>query len=158
MEPKTSKHLRITRAINTLKETLTKLEWEPESIEEGNGFYVDFGPPHIPVSSLLAAVSIAAEQLIIYFNFGIAVPPERRDDLAKLLTRINWGLKIGNFEMDYNDGQVHFKSSINFCDTELTGKMIQNAILPAMIAIETYGDALIEVIAKGKNATDWNPI
>jgi hypothetical protein len=59
---------------------------------------------------------------------------------------------IGNFEMDYSDGHVRFKSSVNFRGVELSETLIRNTILSAMNAVERYADALIEVLARGKDA------
>jgi len=144
----------ITLAAKNLQNVLIALGWEPQLDERTMGFIVDLGPPHLPLASIFAAISIGGDQLVIYFNFGIAAPAERRDEAARFIARANWGLMVGNFEMDYDDGQVRFKSSLDFTDAELTETLIRNAIRPAMQAVETYADALVEVIARGKSAAD----
>src|SRR5215212_5325423 len=42
------------------------------------------------------------------------VPPERREAVALLLTRANYGIYLGNFEMDLDDGEIRFKVSVDF--------------------------------------------
>src|SRR6476660_7203299 len=133
-------------AVQTLEQVLTEIGWEPEPNDESS-FYVDFGPPHMPVADALAAVVVDSQQFIFYINAGLAVLPERYDEVARFITRANWGLSIGNFEMDYDDGHVRFKSSVDFRGLELSEALIRNTIVPAMHAVETYGMPLIDVIA-----------
>lgn len=141
-------------AAKRLEETLAGLGWDPQLDEASLGFCVDMGAPHVPIASVYAAISPEAEQLVIYFNFGMAAPPNYRDECARLITRANWGLTIGNFEMDYEDGQLRFKSSLDFSGGELTGQMIRNAILPAMNAVDAYAQAIANVILRGQTATE----
>jgi len=144
----------ITLAAKNLQNVLVALGWEPQLDERSMGFFMDLGPPHVPVASAYAAISIDGEQFVIYFNFGIEAPEESRDEVVRFIARANWGLMIGNFEMDFDDGQVRFKSSLDFSDAELTETLIRNAIRPAMQAVETYAEAIVDVIARGKSAAD----
>jgi Putative bacterial sensory transduction regulator len=141
-----------TNELATLQKVLTEIGWEPQLEEKVAGFYVDFGPPHIPISDAFAAIAADTEQFVFYINFGPAAPPERSDEVARFITSANWGLTIGNFELDYSDGQVRFKSSLNFANAELSETLIRNAILSAMNAVEAYGDLLVEVMAGMKSA------
>jgi hypothetical protein len=143
---------RILNALNTLREALTLLEWEPEPLKDARGFSVDFGPPHLPIANALAAIAAPVEHFVIYFNFGLETPTERRDEVARFVTRANWGLTAGNFELDYDDGQLRFRSSFAFTGMELTEPMILNSIRDAMNVVEIYADAAVNVIARGKSA------
>jgi hypothetical protein len=143
---------RTLRAVDTLQRVLSEIGWAPRKDEETDGFVVDFDPPYIPVSTAFAAISIDLEQFIFFVNLGAAAPPERREEVSRFIARANWGLTIGNFEMDYDDGHVRFKSGIDFRGAELSEVLIRNAILAAMNAVEVYADSLIEVLARGKSA------
>jgi hypothetical protein len=143
---------RSIRAVQTLRRTLAEIGWEPESSERTTNFFVDFGPPHLPVADALAAITPGTERFLFYVNFGAAAPPRRRDEVARFITLANWALTIGNFEMDYDDGHVRFKSSVDFEGVELSEALIRNTILPAMHAVETYADSLMAVLANGKDA------
>lgn len=144
----------VTLAAKRLQQTLTGLGWDPQLDEASLGFCVDMGAPHVPIASIYAAISPEAEQLVIYFNFGMAARPDYRDECARLIIRANWGLTIGNFEMDYEDGQLRFKSSLDFTGGELTEQMIRNAILPAMNAVDVYAPAIANVILRGQTAIE----
>ena len=139
-------------ANKTLKRVLEEIGWEPRPVDGVTGFVVDFGPPHTPIASGLAAIS-PEDQFVFYLNFGFVAAPERRDECARLIARANWGLMIGNFEMDYEDGQVRFKSSVPFAGIDLSEPLIRNAILAAMTAVEAYAEAVEDVILRGETAT-----
>lgn len=152
--PNMTKMSNVTLAARRVQETLKGLGWDPQLDEASLGFCVDLGPPHVPIASVYAAISTDAEQLVIYFNFGLVAPPDYRDECARLITRANWGLTIGNFEMDYEDGQLRFKSSLDFSGAELTEQMIRNAILPAMNAVDVYAAAIANVVLRGQTAAE----
>ena len=50
----------------------------------------------------------------------IRVAEEQRQIVAELLARINYGLNIGNFELDMTDGEIRYKTSIDVEGGELT--------------------------------------
>ena len=143
----------VARAIRTLERVLTEIGWEPEPAEGIAGFAVDFGEPHLPVATALAAVS-PQEQFVLYLNFGFDAPPDRRDEFARFMARVNWVLTVGDFQLDYDDGQVRFRTSLDFADTELTEDLIRNGIRGAMAAVETYANAVADVVARGRTAAE----
>jgi hypothetical protein len=142
----------VKKAIQDLERVLTEIGWEPEADEEKAGFYVDFGPPHVPVSDAFAAIAVETERFVLYINLGPDVLPERRDEVARFILYANSLITIGNLEMDYEEGYVRFKSSINFANTELSEVLIRNAILSAMNAVDAYADLLIDLVTGRKDA------
>jgi len=69
-----------------------------------------------------------------------------RHEAAEFITRANYGLKNGNFEMDFNDGELRYKS-YNNCDGILPSEAIirDSLVIPALM-IDRYGDGLISVL------------
>jgi hypothetical protein len=53
-------------------------------------------------------------QAAIYSVLPEHVPEERREAVAILLARINYGLILGAFAIDLDDGEVRFRASIDF--------------------------------------------
>jgi hypothetical protein len=66
--------------------------------------------------------------------------------VAEFITRTNYGLRIGNFEMDFQDGEVRYKSSLDFEGSTLTPEWIQHAVYPAVQTMDRYLPALMKVI------------
>jgi hypothetical protein len=129
--------------VETLRRVLDELEWEPEPDETVSGFHIDFGPPHFPVATAFAAVDEEAQEFVLYINFGVVIAPEDREALALVVARINWGLTIGNFELNVDTGHLRFKSSVAYGGVGLSEQLICNAIERAMSAVEAYGAELV---------------
>jgi hypothetical protein len=142
----------VQRAMDTLWKVLVDIGWKPQPDGEASGFFVDLGPPNVPVSTAFAAISANLEQFVFYINFGVQAPPDHRDELMRFVARVNWLLTIGNFEMDFEDGHIRFKSGIDFKESELQERLIVNTVLYAMNAVEKYADALVSVAFGNKNA------
>ncbi len=142
------------RAFLTLRKVLAEVQWNSDPDEEHATFHIDLGPPHVPVSDALAAIVSETGHFLFYVNFGPLAPPEKRDEVARFMTLANWGLAIGNFEMDYEDGFMRFKSSVSFGNGNLTEALIRSAILAAMAAIEVYAEPLIHVLAGSQRAQE----
>lgn len=131
-------------AINNLSKLLNEMGWKSEANETGI-FHIDFGPPHLPISTGLAAIIVEAKQFVLYLNFGFLVVPERREEVLRFIARANWDVIIGNFDLDMDDGHLRFKSSLDFEGIELSESLISNAILGAMKAVETYAESLMKI-------------
>jgi hypothetical protein len=132
--------------LDTLRHVLDDLEWEPEQDETVSGFHIDFGPPHFPVATAFAAVADETKEFVFYINFGVNVAPADRETLMHSITRVNWGLTIGNFELNLDDGHLRFKSSVAYGGAGLSESLICNVIERAMSAVEAYGAELMGAI------------
>jgi hypothetical protein len=84
------------------------------------------------------------------FSFYSVLPPhaveEKRPAVAEFINRANYGLIIGNFEMDYRDGQMRYKTSIDVEGGELTPKMIENIIYSNLMTMDDYFPGFMEVM------------
>jgi len=92
------------------------------------------------------------------FAFYVLIPIRVREDLrlviAEYLTRVNYGLRVGNFEMDFEDGELRYKSVISFKDERLTQNWIRNAVLPAISTVDRYAPGFAKIIRGGKTAAE----
>jgi hypothetical protein len=88
------------------------------------------------------------EEQFIFFFYSICpvnVPPERRLAVAEFLTRANYGLKVGNFEMDIDDGEVRFKTSIDVEKTELNRELVSNLVYANVWTMDRYLPGILTV-------------
>ncbi len=81
----------------------------------------------------------------VYVYFPVHVPQKNRVDVSELLTRINYNLNIGNFELDMGDGQIRYKVSVDIEGSELVTKMVQNMINVALSMSDTYIPAVMHI-------------
>jgi hypothetical protein len=85
----------------------------------------------------------------IYSQAPWTTPETSRPAMSELLTRLNYGLALGNFEMDFADGEVRFKTSVDVSGSHL-GLAMFEAILDAnLAAMDAYLPAL-EAVRDGR--------
>jgi hypothetical protein len=86
------------------------------------------------------------EQLIVYTRYPTKVPQTLYAQGVEYITRANWGLKIGNFEFDYSDGEIRYKTFIDIEGGNLTPKMVQNLFAANFMTADRYYPGLARVI------------
>jgi hypothetical protein len=91
---------------------------------------------------------VDAERTIVRFLTFVEgkVPDARRRDVMEFLTRANYGLLLGNFEIDLNDGEVRFKCSIDVEGAEITHTQYQNLLYVSVSTVDRYFPGLQRVI------------
>ena len=96
-----------------------------------------------------AIVDQEQEQIVFYSTLDTNVPPDRRSTAAEFLTRANYGLRIGNFEMDWSDGEVRFKTSLDVEGGTLTTAMVRSLVYANCVLTDQYLTGLMKVIYGG---------
>ena len=91
-----------------------------------------------------------------FFSFysvcPINVPEERRSTVAEFLTRANYGLMIGNFEMDYRDGEVRYKTSLDVENAEINLALIGNLVNVNLLMMDRYLPGILMCIYGNESA------
>lgn len=88
-------------------------------------------------------------QVAIYSVAPVTAERSRRMAVAEYLTRVNYGLVLGNFEMDFEDGEIRYKTSISVDDAELTPAMTGRLVEANVEAMDQYLPGLMLVL-RGK--------
>ena len=86
------------------------------------------------------------EQVIFYSDLAINVPPDKRLKIAEFITRVNYGMVIGNFEMDFEDGEVRYKTSLDIEGAELTAAMIRQLVYANLVITDRYLPGIMQVM------------
>lgn len=141
------------RALKTLGEFLEEDGWHPQVLEDSQVYRVGFGGENAQ-TACYAQIRADLEQFLFYVMAPVKAPDELRPVVAEFLTRANYGMRIGNFEMDFGDGEVRFKSSLDFEKATLTHELIKNAIYPAVKTMDRYLPGLMSVLYGGKLAEE----
>jgi hypothetical protein len=94
------------------------------------------------------------EQFLFYAIAPVKAPETARPAVAEFITRANYGLRIGNMEMDFADGEVRYKSSLDFEGETLTAGLIKNTIYPAVQTLDRYVPGLMGVIYGAKSPAE----
>lgn len=91
-------------------------------------------------------VSETLKQAYFYSYIFPSVPEGKRATLAEYLTRANYNLKVGNFEMDFADGEIRYKTSIDVNGGILTTTMVKHLVLINISTAERYIPGIMKAI------------
>lgn len=86
------------------------------------------------------------EQVFIYSVWSNNVPKDKRAPMAEFLTRANYGMPIGCFEMDFEDGELRYRTSADVEGGELTPVMIKNLLYLNAYTFDKYLPGLNKVV------------
>ncbi|MEH2064495.1 MAG: YbjN domain-containing protein [Nostoc sp.] len=86
------------------------------------------------------------QQMVFYSICPIVAPEIKRGDVAEFMTRANYGLIIGNFELDFADGEIRFKTSIDVEGDNLTSALIKGLVYANITMMDEYLPGIIAVI------------
>jgi hypothetical protein len=86
------------------------------------------------------------QQFVFYSLCPINTPAERRAAMEEFLTRANYGLIIGNFEMDFEDGEVRYKSSVDFEGLSLAPEAFRTAVYANVSMMDQYLPGIMQII------------
>jgi hypothetical protein len=83
----------------------------------------------------------ADEEREIYIFYAVSpvkVPENKREDVAEYVTRANYGMRIGNFELDYSDGEIRYKTSVDVEGSEVITPLIRQCVAAALSTADRY--------------------
>jgi hypothetical protein len=90
---------------------------------------------------------------VVYSKPEFDVAPEHRQAVSDLITRLNFGILVGNFELDVDDGECRFKTAFDSDGEEVSTAIVVNTIegniatmhkyLPTLRAVAT-GEMTVE--------------
>ena len=93
-----------------------------------------------------AQVREEQEQFVFYSVCPVNAPENKRQDIAEFITRANYGLFIGNFEMDFEDGEVRYKTSIDVEGDRLVSALIRQLVYQNVATMDRYLPGVMSVI------------
>jgi hypothetical protein len=82
----------------------------------------------------------------VYGYSPVRVPIGSRPAVAEAVVRANHGLKVGKFEMDYDEGDLRFQAAQILIDDDLADETIHRLIGTTMAMLNTYLPAVLSVI------------
>lgn len=100
----------------------------------------------VGVYRIVATVNPEEGLFQVFGHSPVRVPVGSRPAIAETITRANYGLKVGKFEMDFEDGDLRFQASQVLPDDSLDDETIRRLIGAAIVMLNTYLPAVLSVI------------
>ncbi|NEP05046.1 MAG: YbjN domain-containing protein [Okeania sp. SIO2G4] len=127
--------------INHIYQTVTDFfkaeEWPFLEEEDESILYMNFKGEN-GEWSCLAKVKEEENQFIFYSLYPEAVPEEKRQGIAEFITRANYGTILGNFELDFDDGEIRYKTSIDVEGDSLNFALIKQMVYANVMMMDEY--------------------
>jgi hypothetical protein len=66
--------------------------------------------------------------------------------VAEFFARANYGMVVGNFELDMTDGELRYKVAVDVESLELTNTFFKNMAYTAVVTMDRYLPGIMKVL------------
>lgn len=88
--------------------------------------------------------------VILFYMMGpMKVPADKRAMVSEYINRANYGLIVGNFELDMKDGEVRYKATLITEGTAPKIPTIKRLMYPVILTMHKYYPGLMDICFKG---------
>lgn len=99
------------------------------------------------IDSVRVRTIVRENSIATYTYFPMDIPENKRELVSEFLTRANYGLKTGNFEMDLSDGEVRYKVHTTWDDGVIPSlAMTERYVDMGFMMMNRYGGAIMKVV------------
>jgi len=98
---------------------------------------------------VMAGASEDDSAFLMFSFFPQKCPAQRRGACAELLSRINFGMMVGCFDMDCDSGRIHFKTTLPFAQGALDPELLNNVVMFNLACMDRILPAIMSVIYAG---------
>lgn len=91
------------------------------------------------------------DQVAVLCTLADPVPATARPAVAELLARANFDLTYGSWEMDFDDGEVRFRTSIDVSRAALTDGLLDPMVRTGLEVVDQFLPAL-RAVASGASS------
>ena len=93
-------------------------------------------------------------QFVFYSLLPVNTPSDKLAAMAEFMARANYGMIVGNFELNYEDGEVRYKTSLDIGDGDLSLLLVKQLVYPNVATMDLYLPGLMAVIYSSTSAAD----
>jgi hypothetical protein len=94
----------------------------------------------------VAIVGPQDEHLLFLSLLPCKAASTRRAACAELLTRINFGLTHGCFEMDFEDGEIRYRTSASLASGEASPELVEHLVFSNLCTVDRFFGVIMKVI------------
>lgn len=86
------------------------------------------------------------EHLLFLSILPCKAAPNRRAACAELLTRVNFGLTHGCFELDYEDGELRYRTGVALASAEASPELVEHLVFSNLCTVDRFFGAIMKVL------------
>lgn len=91
---------------------------------------------------------------IFYSIPAFQVPQDKMAEVAHYLCQVNYGLVMGNLEMDVTDGEIRYKTSIDVDGDTLSLELVRNMVYANVSLMDQYLPGLMAILHQDTSPAD----
>ena len=135
-----------TEILSWVKGVFDQKEISYEVLEENNTIKTQF-PLKSKLTNFKAYFNCRDKSYTVNAYISLSADEDSRQRIAEYITRANYGLRFGNFEMDFSDGEIRYRLTVDCEDrTGLSESLVMRSIVIPMTMFDRYGDGLVAVL------------
>jgi len=86
------------------------------------------------------------QQFVFYSICPVNAPEPKYREVSEFLTRANYGITIGNFEMNFENGEIRYKTSIDVEGDRLVSSLVKQLVYQNMSTMDNYLPGILNVL------------
>lgn len=131
--------------IELIENIFKEMEWKYDYREDNNVFISGVNSNEM-MGNLKMFIFMEENSCNVYWVFGHNVEKSYLPTVSEFLHRANFGLKDGNFEMDYDDGEIKYKTFVNFLNSDVSKEVLQRTMFIGVQMFKQYAKGLLKVM------------
>lgn len=136
------------KIIKLIRETLEELKWKYEYDEEEKIFITGMDIDKLGYCYII--IPVYRDEYVVYTIYEEKIRDQYLNLMAEYLHRVNYGMQNGNFEMDYDDGEVRYKVFTIAKEGNISEDTIRRNILTGVVMFRKYGDGMLKIMTGEK--------
>ncbi len=122
--------------------------WPVELLDQGTVFSTGFRGESARWACM-GRVREGHSQFVFYSICPVLVIEDKRALIGEFINRANFGMLVGNFEMDYDDGEIRYKTSLDTDGAECTKALVKQIVVANVLMMDRYLPGIMSVAFGG---------
>lgn len=127
--------------IHTLKENGWNLEKAPNGL-----YHTNYSGQNTNLIVHLNLMNLSGNYLLAIAYLPLEVMPNKINTVANFLNELNKKTFFGSFELDYNIGEIAFRTGIFYFNTEFQIQMVINCLDSAVYSADMDYPSILEIV------------
>ena len=86
------------------------------------------------------------ESLLCNTHINEKIPHSKRLEVCDFMSRVNYELANGNFEMDMDNGEIRYRTFLDLSDAKPSKDQILNIVWNGVLGFDTYYPGLMKLV------------
>lgn len=146
-----------TKIADAIQEFLHDDDWHYTFREEKGTFHFSLST-HSRLNTVDYFIAVREDHYRVLCVSPLSVNTDDAQELARMaefITRANYGMTRGCFEMDYRDGEIRFRMTVD-CDGDAvpTQEIVKNSVYVPASMFNRYGSGMVHTMFSDLNPAD----